>query len=907
MAASSRGRFEAAHRLFLAAGELEGAALEAFLARECGADEALRREVRGLLEEARAGARRLEQPAAAALLGAQAGGRCPESIGEFRILGVLGTGGAGIVYEAEQQHPRRPVALKLIRSPFASEEERRRFEQEGQALAWLHHPGIAAVHATGTADAGFGPQPYLAMELVRGERLDEHAQRHGLALRARLELVASVCDAVHHAHQKGVIHRDLKPSNILVEPGGQPKILDFGVARITNADLEATTRRTGVGEILGTLAYMSPEQVRADPAQLDSRSDVYALGVITYELVSGRRPHDVSSSALPAAIQTIVNDEPTLLGTLDRRLRGEIETIVHKALAKEKERRYGSAAELAADLRRYLASEPILARPASRAYHFRKFARRNRALVGGIAAVFLVLLAGAITSTLLYFEKEDQRAEAVLRGIDLQTALEASRANLARALEAERQAQAEEERATTEADTARAVTEYLVTLFEHANPEHGDTRQVTALEMLDRGVERIRGQFLERPAIRARLLNVFGQINNWLQRYERSRPILEEALALVAQVSGEDSAEYADTLERLAQVHLEAGEVGTAEGMHRRVLALRARHLGRDHPLYTDALNNLANSLLTRGEYAEAERLLVEARARRVAASGEDHHEVATVDYGLAMVYSHDGRNALAVAALERAVAGLQAFYGDAHWRTLMARTALADVLGVTDPLTAREHARLGYEGLLSLFGEESLMTSRALKIYATTVGDCGDLEGAVSILEDVLARMQGVEGRDFDRAQLLDLLAANLHDLGRLEEAEALYLDALELHAGLGGGVRDQVLTLRHNLSVLYQQSGRLEEALELELGVVEERAALLGLSHPDSRGSLNNLALIYAGLRRPEDEEATRRRKLAALEHDLGPESPVARDAREELAAFLRREGREDEARVLVGPASR
>jgi len=902
MAAEGQARFEAARRVFLAAGEREGAELEAHLARECGTDAELLREVRELLQEARAGDRRLEEPAAAALLGTQTGGRLPEAIGEFRILGVLGSGGAGIVYEAEQQHPRRPVALKLIRSPFASDEERRRFEQEGQALAWLSHPGIAAVHATGVADAGFGPQPYLAMELVRGVRLDEHAQRERLSVPERLELVARVCDAVHHAHQKGVIHRDLKPSNILVDAEGQPKVLDFGVARITNSDLEATTRRTGVGEILGTLAYMSPEQVRADPSQIDQRADVYALGVIAYELVAGRRPLEVASTALPAAIQAIVNDEPTHLGTLDRRLRGEVETIVHKALAKEKERRYGSAAELAADLRRYLAHEPIQARPASRAYQLRKFAHRNRALVGGIGAVFLVLLVGAIASTVLYFEKEEQRVAAVERGRELEQALTAAQTNLERALEAEQLAQDEQQRATLEADTAEAVTEYLVTLFEHASPERGDARQVTALEMLDLGVERVRGQFLDRPAIRARLLNVFGQINNWLQRYERSGPLLEEALTLVAQVSGEDSAEYADTLERLAHVRLEGGDVAEAEAMQRQVLALRARHLGTDHPLYTDALNNLANSCTTRGAYAEAEQLFQEARAKRVARHGEGHPTVAAIDYGLATVYSYLGRTSEATASFQRALDGLRAGYGERHWRTLMAHVALADELGRTNAEAAREHARLGYEGLRSLFGDENLMTSRALKIYATTLSDARDFEGAVAVLEEVLAGLETVEGGLFDRAVLLSLLGENLYELGRLDEAEALYLESLELHELLGGQARDVVLTTRHNLSVLYAQVGRLEEALELELGVLAERKPALGDAHPDSVGSLNNLAAIYRLLERPADEEATRRRKLTALERELGTDSLEARGARRELSVFLERAGRVDEARELA-----
>jgi len=637
--------------------------------------------------------------------------------------------------------------------------------------------------------------------------------------------------------------------------------------------------------------------------RLDSRSDVYALGVIAYELVAGRRPHDVSSRALPEAIRAIVHDEPTSLGALDRRLRGDVETIVHKAMEKEKERRYGSAAELAADIRRYLASEPILARPASRTYQFKKFTRRNRVLVGGIAAVFLVLLAGAITSTLLYLEKEQQRAAAATRGAELERALATAQTNLERAQSAEQLAREQGTRAGTEADTAKAVTEYLVSLFEYSNPETSNTKGVTALEMLDRGVERIRGQFLDKPAIRARLLNVFGKIDIWLQRFDRAGPLLDEALALEAELHTEDSAEYADTLERVAKVRFEAGQVSEAEEMQRRVLALREKHLGKEDPLYTDALNNLANSLMDRGEYPEAERLLNEARQRRVALYGEGHTDVASVDYSLAMVYSLEGRHADAVPLLRRALESMQAFYGDDHWRTLMTRSALADELGPSHSAEAREHARLAYEGMRRLFGEESLLTSRTLKIYATTLASGGAPEETVHILEELLARQEGLPGREMERASLLDLLATNLHDLGRSDEAESLYRDALDLHEHMGGSARDQLLTLRHHLAVLYQQTGRLQEALELERDVVRQREALNRLANPEAWRALDNLADIYRGLRQPADEETIRRRKLTAVEGALGSASPEALGARNELAAFLSRNGREAEAPALTG----
>jgi len=886
-------RFAAARRIFLALGERAGEDRTAFLARECAGDERLLAEVRALLEEARALDPRMERPAVAQLVAGTAVLEPEQRIGDFRVLGRLGEGGMGVVYEAEQASPPRRVALKVIRSPFASEEERRRFEHEGHALAWLNHPGIATVYATGTAEAGHGPQPWLAMELVRGERLDVHAAREKLDARARLELLARLCDAVHHAHQKGVIHRDLKPANVLVDAAGQPKILDFGVARLTDADLDAT-RHTSAGEFLGTLPYMSPEQVRADPSLIDVRTDVYSLGVIGYELLSGQRPLEVGSRALPEAVRAIEQEEPAALGTLDRHLRGDVETIVHKAMAKEKERRYGSAAELAADIRRWLANEPIQARPASRSYQLRKFARRNRVLVSGLGAVLVTLLVGAITSTVLYLEKEEQREAASERGEQLARALSLSEENLARAQEAERRAQEETARARTEAATAQAVTDYLVSLFEYANPENSQDSAVTALDMLDRGVERIQSQLQDQPEVRARLLNVFGKIDNWLQRYDRSRPLLEEALELVAATEGEDSAAYADTLERLAWTYSDTGEPEKAVPMQREVLALRARHLGSEHPLYTDALNNLAASLLGLGELREARELLEEARARRLALFGEDDPSLATNDYNLATVLLALGEAEQATIHARAALEGLERHLGPDHWRTLMAHGGLAECLRASDssgsPQEALEHLRIAYEGKLRLFGPENLMVIRNLVAYASCLRAAGDPEGAVALLEDAVAVHEERHGQDADWAQMIAALARAVDDAGRLDEAEFLYLDLLERPSLLAREDRNEV---RHNLSVLYTDTDRLDEALELELAVVADRAATVGLAHPNSRGSLNNLANLYRLLDRPEDEVATRRRKLGAVEQLYGPDAWQTRGARDELAECLRRTG--------------
>jgi WD40 repeat protein len=316
-------------------------------------------------------------------------------VGRYRIVRLLGQGGMGAVYEAEQDHPRRLVALKVIRPGLISQGFLKRFTHEADILGRLHHRGIAQIYDAGFAEDG---QPFFALELIRGLPLDEYARLRSLTVAERLELLAQICDAVEHAHEQGVIHRDLKPGNILVDESGQPRVLDFGVARVTGADLISSADRTRTGQLVGTLSYMSPEQVVADPGALDRRSDVYSLGVILFELLTGRLPYPLEGLPLPEAARLIREHEPARLGSIDTRLRGDVETIAAKALEKDRARRYASAAELAGDIRRHLRSEPIVARPPSALYHLRKFARRHKALVGTVLGVAAALAAGTVVS-----------------------------------------------------------------------------------------------------------------------------------------------------------------------------------------------------------------------------------------------------------------------------------------------------------------------------------------------------------------------------------------------------------------------------------------------------------------------------------------------------------------------------
>lgn len=418
-------RFQQVMKVFEAVCQAAAEQRAGVLAAHCGTDADLRAAVEALLAEDAAGG--LEAGAGADLLAREvaadappAGGVIPLAppkgllAGHYRIIGVLGEGGMGTVYEAEQARPRRRVALKALRPGQASSQAARRFEHEAHILGRLHHPGIAQIYEAGAPDAEHADQMYFVMELVRGAPLTTYARDRHLDIPHRLELIARVCDAVHHAHQRGVIHRDLKPTNILVvedEPsttaedasaGGtrifgrdfhaQPKVLDFGVARAQSSDDNVTTMHTLSGQIVGTLAYMSPEQVRGDPDDVDTRTDIYAIGVLLYELLGGRVPHDISRLTIPEAARVICDVEPPLLGTLSHACRGEIETIVARAMHKNPERRYGSAAALASDLRRYLAGEPIEAKRDSALYLLRKHLRRYRYAVATVA-LFMVMLA----------------------------------------------------------------------------------------------------------------------------------------------------------------------------------------------------------------------------------------------------------------------------------------------------------------------------------------------------------------------------------------------------------------------------------------------------------------------------------------------------------------------------------
>jgi hypothetical protein len=592
-----------------------------------------------------------------------AAARAPQTsigkVGRYKITRLIGEGGMGAVYEAEQDQPRRTVALKVIKPGLASPELLRRFAQESQALGRLQHPGIAQIYDAGTADTGYGPQPYFAMEFIRGEGLRDYAESHHLNTRQRLEIVVKVCEAVHHAHQRGLIHRDLKPGNILVDETGQPKILDFGVARVTDSDAQATMQ-TDVGQLVGTLAYMSPEQVLADPLEIDIRSDVYALGVILYELLAGRLPYNISKK-LHEALNTIREEDPSKLSSISRTYRGDIETIAAKALEKDKTRRYASAAELGADITHYLKDEPIVAQPPSTSYQLKKFARRNKALVMGIAAVFVVLLLGAVVSA--YQAVRATRAEkaAVLDRDRAETAGKAAAEAAAAALVAKGEAEAAEIRATkdrddaieqklradTEAATAKAVSEFMQkNLFEQVTGGPGaSTSDLSVSVALDRAASKIDGAFEKSPLVEAGVREAVASAYVTLALADRAATQAERALALRRRVQGDEDKETLKTMHLLGNVNRVRRNYAEGERLLTRVVAISTRKFGRDHADTLASALDLAYLYLLDQKFDEAARYALAAAEGRRRTLGAGHKD--TINASLILSRAHEARKDL--------------------------------------------------------------------------------------------------------------------------------------------------------------------------------------------------------------------------------------------------------------------
>ncbi len=747
----------------------------------------------------------------------------PAQFGHYRILRAIGEGGMGTVYEAEQEKPRRTVALKVIRPGFASPHALRRFEQESQVLGHLQHPGIAQIYEAGTTDAGYGPQPFFAMEFIRGRTLLEHAEAARLGTRARLELFVKVCDAVQHAHEKSIIHRDLKPGNIMVDASGQPKVLDFGVARATDSDLQATMQ-TDVGQLVGTLPYMSPEQVAADPSLLDLRSDVYALGVVLYELLAGQRPYAIDKMMLHEAVRVIREEDPAPLSSIDKSLRGDVETIVARALEKEKERRYASAADLAADIRRFLSHQPIVARRPSATYQLGKFARRNRVLMGGVVTVFVVMAVGAGLST--WQAVRATRAEQLARTNEATARSEAERA------------QREADRAKQEALKAEAVNMFLRDMLGSANPKNVTRedlvkgREVTVVQVLAEAVKRLdAGTLKDQPVIEAAVRQTIGNTYKDLGEYSAAETNLRIALDIRGNVLGEDHAEVAESLDGLAGLLSIQGKLSEAEPLSRQALAIRVKAFGEEHPDVAKSLNNLAELLASEGKAEEAEAMYRRALAMERALLGQEHRDVATTLHNLATLLQSQGRPAEAEPLFREALAMRRALVGDEH----------PDVAS----------------------------TLHSLAFLLKAQGQLGEAEG---VMREVVAIRRKQMGSDHSfLAASLTNLAVILRDEGKLADAEPLIREALAIQRKALGADHADVGASLYNLAKLLQAQGRLADAEPIAREALANHRRVLPANHPTLAAVMCGLGSVLTDLGKADEAEPMLREAMGILDNSL------------------------------------
>jgi len=761
----------------------------------------------------------------------------PEQIGHYRVKRLIGVGGMGAVYEAIQDKPERSVAVKVMKRGLASTTALRRFEQEAQLLGRLQHNGIAQVYEAGVAESEGEPLPYFAMELIHGLPLCAHADQKRLGIRARLELLASICDAVHHAHQKGVIHRDLKPGNILVDPSGQPKILDFGVARATDADVQITTMRTDVAKIIGTLAYMSPEQVAADPANLDTRSDIYALGVIAYELLAGKLPYDLGRRMIHEVARVIREDDPTPLSAVNKVFRGDVEIIVAKALEKEKSRRYQSAAEMSTDIRRYLQDQPIVARPPSAMYQLRKFAKRNKALVGGVLGVVVALLAGLIVSTGMYFEAEAAREataaerdrataaekEADTRRQEAEAARNGEREQRRLAEKNERQAIEAAERAQKEADKAVQIRVFLQDMLSSADPNSAPRPDLTVREILDKASLKVEAEFKDLPEIAAALRLTIGLAYHSLGNWPAVEKHLQVACAFLKEAYGTD---YPDTLlcqSKLSEARFYQRKCGSVDEA-REQLAATKRTYGDDSLFTAWAMHDLALGMTINGdpaEFEEAEKLGREAVAMSERNSDPNDPRRGTTLHAFGALLANIGKLEEGAASMQRGLEIARATGGVENTDVWMCMNDYASVLSYLGRYEETERiARERITIARKLFGNADARTAEVLTILSRFLCRRGRFAEAIEPATEALQARREIADRPAATAHDLDEYAGALLFIepSNLKDPETA-LKYAQRAVAMDGGQEPEILD---TLAQAYQQTGDVTKAIEFERQVL-------------------------------------------------------------------------------------
>ncbi|HMO16337.1 MAG TPA: serine/threonine-protein kinase [Pirellulaceae bacterium] len=634
------------------------------------------------------------------------------TVGEYHILRLIGAGGMGAVYEAQQTNPRRRVAVKLLRPGLYSPATLQRLSRESEILGRLQHPGIAQVYSAGSLETEFGPQPWFAMEYVEGLSLREFTQQNSLGIDEKIDLLQQLCRAVKHAHDRGVIHRDLKPANILVisrrandvrhaiDHSPLIKILDFGVARVVDDEF-VVGNATQTGELVGTPGYISPEQLLGKTQIIDARADVYSLGVIGFELLTGQRPYEHGTKSIVEFARFVEQHEPKRLGQIDIKLRGDLDAIIGKSLERDVERRYSSVADLSDDLQRFVEHQPILARPASRAYRLRKFLRRHRVLVGGVMATFLALLSG-----FALVAREAQRANAAAR----ESAYESAKAT---------------------AINEFITNDFLMKLLVAGTDGDKTTDQV--LQQVDQAAATITQQFIDQPLAEAAVRNEVGTIYYNLRAYDK------------------------------------------AEQEFSRARQLWQAQLGPDHPDTLKTVNNLGQALTGLGRHAEARQLFQIALSGRRSVLGSAHTATLSTQIGLAMSLFSDGQSDEAEAMLQEGLQLVQSQGPEYQKLRMSLMHNLGTILIQKNEIEqATELHQAVFRESVATYGWDHVLTWQAATRYAQTLHRGAKNIEAEVILDQVLSNVQHIGETHVEAITTRRVLARVLIKLNRIPEAIA-------------------------------------------------------------------------------------------------------------------------------------
>jgi len=811
-----------AKEVFLAACELAPERREAFLDEACGSDAGLRREVDDLLD--------FDQPTSEP----RAERRLPERIGNFHLLQKLGEGGMGEVWEAEQEGPvRRRVAFKVIKWGMDTKEVLARFESERQALALMNHPNIAKAYEAGSTDEG---RPFFVMEYVRGIPLTEYCDAQRLSTKDRLLLFAQVCEGVQHAHQKGIIHRDIKPSNILVavEDGRPvPKIIDFGVAKATSQRLTERTLFTELGQWIGTPEYMSPEQAELTGLDVDTRSDVYSLGVVLYELLAGTQPFDareLRTAGFDEMRRRIREEEPPRPSTkvsslgdasrvaaerrrtdshgLARTLRGDLDWIVMRAMEKDRTRRYGSPSDLATDVGRYLRDQPVEASPPSTRYRVRKFIRRHRVGVAAGSMVFAALIAGVIGTSV-----------GVIR-------------------------------ARNEAKTAHKVSQLLVGVFADFDAAAQIGGLSSPAAVLDRGAERILGELSDQPVVQAQLMNILGNAYRNLGQLDAAEPLLKRSLSLREKYLGESHPDVGDSYVSSGWLAFRTADFGLAHEYFERAVTVFEEALGPDHPAVASSLGFVGTVDSRIGDY-DAAREAFERSLEIFRANGmEDDPVIVYTNYSYAVLLMDMANYGAAQPLLEHTLALYENRLGPDH----VVVGGLCLELGRCFQETLRyDEARPLFERSLEIMenalGADHPNLMGPLTKLAMLDREGKDYDSAGPRFERAIAIGERALGPDHpDLVWTLGPYALLLLNRGDVEEARAALDRALQIAEQTYGPSHLDVARMVELFGFHYYQKNDYEEALRWYRRGLEMREEIFGPGHAATGWNLYDQACMHA-----------------------------------------------------------